>query len=434
MNTLTYIASGISLFTLAAHFLRNGEYGLLIVALCFFALMFVKRQWVLHILSLFLLYGSVNWLLTAYEIHSVRVMLGENSSRMFIILGAVSGFSLFSAALLQLKKFKSRYRKNQYDIFIAASFVLTAALIITATMKVSFPILLLDRYLAGFGWIETFFLSLYASFITETMLDKSKNAKLRRKIWMLFSIVFFVQLILGLVGYEVFLMTGKLHLPVPAVILLGPLYRWELSFMVFLFLSSVILVGPAWCSHLCYLGIWDNLAADKQSKPRNVKYKVWQIRIGIFLLVSLSAIAMNILGISGLTATIGGLLFGVLGIVVMVVYSKKSGNMIHCTMYCPIGLLAVFFGKINPFRIRITDACDNCMKCHFACRYNALSFKDIQNQKPNINCTLCGDCISPCEQSAINYQLFKLKPDVSRAIFIALIVSVHAVFLGLGRI
>ena len=53
-------------------------------------------------------------------------------------------------------------------------------------------------------------------------------------------------------------MTGKLHLPVPMMILAGPIYRGHTSVMSILFLSTLILSGPAWCSHLCYFGAIDN--------------------------------------------------------------------------------------------------------------------------------------------------------------------------------
>jgi hypothetical protein len=40
-------------------------------------------------------------------------------------------------------------------------------------------------------------------------------------------------------------MSGKLHLPVPMMILAGPIYRGHLSVMSILFVSTVVLSGPA---------------------------------------------------------------------------------------------------------------------------------------------------------------------------------------------
>jgi len=37
------------------------------------------------------------------------------------------------------------------------------------------------------------------------------------------------------------------------MILAGPAYRREIGFMTWLFLSTIILNGPALCSHLCYM-------------------------------------------------------------------------------------------------------------------------------------------------------------------------------------
>lgn len=63
-----------------------------------------------------------------------------------------------------------------------------------------------------------------------------------------------------------FYMGGKLHLPIPAMILSGPLYRAELSFMNILFISTIVLSGPAWCSYLCYFGASDNYSVAAKSR------------------------------------------------------------------------------------------------------------------------------------------------------------------------
>ena len=73
--------------------------------------------------------------------------------------------------------------------------------------------------------------------------------------------MFFAQFVFGVAGVERLLMTGQLHVPVPAVVVAGPLYRGEGLFMPILFAATLLLVGPAWCSYLCYVGSWDGLAA-----------------------------------------------------------------------------------------------------------------------------------------------------------------------------
>jgi hypothetical protein len=87
------------------------------------------------------------------------------------------------------------------------------------------------------------------------MQNPKNSPNWRRLSWTLFSIVFFSQMIIGLLGAGNFLMAGKLHLPVPLMIISGPLYRGHLSVMTILFLSTVILTGPAWCSNCAILGM-----------------------------------------------------------------------------------------------------------------------------------------------------------------------------------
>lgn len=72
---------------------------------------------------------------------------------------------------------------------------------------------------------------------------------------------FFLQFLLGVTVAPSLLMTGKLHIPVPFMMISGPVYREEGFFMLALFSVSVLMAGSSWCSHLCYFGVWDCLAA-----------------------------------------------------------------------------------------------------------------------------------------------------------------------------
>jgi ferredoxin len=110
------------------------------------------------------------------------------------------------------------------------------------------------------------------------MLNPASAAVWRPRVWRLFSIVFFSRLLLGLILDSRFLMTGKLHLPVPALILAAPVHRLRLEFMPILFLTTVLLVGPAWCRHLCDVGAWDDLAARARRRPGRLN--PFRIRIG----------------------------------------------------------------------------------------------------------------------------------------------------------
>jgi len=431
IRTLTIL----SFLLLGAHFMRDGENGLMAASLLFPFLLLIKRRWSIYILSGVLVFGAFEWLLTAISFYDVRVQLGMPAGRMLAIMSSVALVTLLTAYLLYKKKNLDRYIYASNDKALAAVFFLTALLISIAHIKVKIPVLLIERFFPTFGWLEIFLLSLYAVWITSKMLDHRVSALWRRRIWSIFSFVFFAQLILGLLGFETFLMTGNLHLPVPAMIMAGPLYRWGLSIMVFLFLGSIVLLGPAWCSHLCYIGIWDDYASRARKKPKKLTKYRQHIRIGILILVAGAAISFGILGVPPFTAAMVGLAFGIIGVGIMVFWSRKAGAMTHCVTYCPVGLLAVTLGKISPFRIKINDStCTDCGICRLACRYDALNLVDIKNRKPNINCTLCGDCIGTCEDKSIEYKFMGLKGAKARTAFIVIAVAVHTVFLSIGRI
>ena len=146
------------------------------------------------------------------------------------------------------------------------------------------------------------------------------------------------------------------------------------------------------------------------------------------------AIALRQVGASwGAAALLGGA-FGLVGVALMVFWSRRSGTLTHCTFYCPIGLLATVLGKLSPHRIRLADSCDACGACTKVCRYDALSEADIQKRRPALSCTLCGDCLGACPQSALAYRFPGLSPATSKALFISLAVSFHAVCLAVARI
>ena len=110
------------------------------------------------------------------------------------------------------------------------------------------PLLIGERLFPYGGWIQVILAMLYGGWLCYKMQDRQERPKWRKRAWLLFSIVFFGQLALGIFADPIFLMTGKLHLPIPAVILAGPLYRFDGLFMPILFISTLLLSGPAWCS------------------------------------------------------------------------------------------------------------------------------------------------------------------------------------------
>jgi ferredoxin len=296
--------------------------------------------------------------------------------------------------------------------------------------------LLAERFFPGTWWLEIAVLTLYSVWLGQIMAKTGNIGNVRIKYWLFFSVIFFGQFILGLTVNEQFLMTGKLHLPIPALIVGAPIYRGEGLFMPILLLSTLAIVGPGWCSHLCYIGAWDNLAARNKKRPKKTfsRKQTLIIRYLMLALVVVAAALMNYFGVSITAAFVIALAFGLFGVFLMLYSSRKLGYMLHCTTYCPIGSVTTLLGKLYPARIKIDqNTCTACNICSTECRYDALTPIDIKNGKAGWNCTLCGDCLSSCHASSIRLSFFGSNKN-AWIIYISIIIGLHAGFLALARL
>jgi polyferredoxin len=312
-------------------------------------------------------------------------------------------------------------------------FILSFGFLAIVQLVVDNPMILLERFIKGGGWIEIFLLSCFAVFLYLKMRNPNQTSKWRTISWTIFGIAFFLQLIIGIFLNENFLMSGKLHLPIPAIIVGGALYKLKLTFMPILLISTIVLTGPAWCSQFCYFGAFDNLAARTKKKSSAIK-KIFKYRNSILLIFIVAVLILRLFEISINTAAIAGGAFGIVGLLLILILSPKKGSMINCVMYCPIGTIVSYLKFINPFRMYIDTNCDSCLKCTKHCRYIALTKEDVEKKKPGLSCTYCGDCITTCHTNSIKYKFLGLSSDKARNAYLIITISLFVVFLGVARI
>ena len=431
------IPAVVTSFILGAHFMRRGQPGLVAIALLSPLLLIFRQKWTLRVYQLLLFTGTIRWIQITMILISDRSSNGQPWTRAAVIMGSVALFMLISALFLYSGPFRERHNRNNETVIPSvASFIAVIVLSSFPHIKMEYPIpLIAERLLPGSGWIEIVLLGLYAGWLSGKLAGTRDTSSLRSKVWTFFSVVFFLQLVVGISGFPLFLMTGKLHLPVPAMIIAGPVYRGVFSFfMPILLLITIVVAGPAWCSWFCYFGNWDLIASRTARAGKFNRTDSLIIRLGILIILMVTAFLLDRSRTSGVVAITGGSLFGLIGIGVMVVLSRKKGVMYHCTHYCPIGLVTTFAGKVNPFRIKIDNECTECQSCVKSCRYGALTPERIRKKHPGITCTLCGDCISACPAEQIEYRFPGLKPQTARTFFLVTVVVIHTLFLGFGRI
>jgi len=313
----------------------------------------------------------------------------------------------------------------------------TAALLCIVRLKAPYPMLLADRFLPGAGWAQIGLVAAYALWVSRRLLDPKRQAMTRARTWLLFSAVFYLQLILGLAGVRPLLMTGALHVPVPAIIVAGPIYRGDGLFMPILFVATLLVAGPAWCSHLCYFGAWDALASRAARPPRTISRHARLLQACSLVAVAGTAAALRLLHAPGLLATGIGIGFGAAGAGVMVAFSRRTGRMTHCTTWCPVGLLATTLGKASPWRLRVAPTCSRCGRCVPACRYNALDMDRVRRGSPAASCTLCLDCVSACPDGSMTVSLYgriSRNPTAFRTVLTVALAVLQAVFLAVARV
>jgi len=242
------------------------------------------------------------------------------------------------------------------------------------------------------------------------MLDPDLSARYRPVLWALFSAVFFMQLLLGLAGLEKFLMTGKLTSPYRPSSSRGPSTVSAAFSCPYSFFPR-----SSWRPGMVQPSLLHRVLGRPLSRLSRGTMKplpAWTRKARVAILIAAVAVplALRLFDIIPHIALVIASLFGIGGVMVMLLVSRKRGIMSHCTAWCPVGLAAVTLGKISPWRLTIGSGCNQCMLCTRTCRYGALSKDDLLKGKPGRNCTLCGDCVPSCKNSHIAYGFAGVHP------------------------
>jgi len=99
----------ISFLLLAAHFLRGGSLGLMVVTVLAPLLLLIRKRWSLILVQLSAYAAAAVWLYTTIHIVQERMMFGRSWGAPVIILGSVTLFTVFAGLLLNSPAVKDKY-------------------------------------------------------------------------------------------------------------------------------------------------------------------------------------------------------------------------------------------------------------------------------------------------------------------------------------
>ncbi len=110
MNAVKLMPVYISALLLGSHFMRLGYYPLVIFAILFPFILFVKKRWSSRSVQIILIFGSLEWIRTLYFYLAEREAHGESWIRLFVIIGSVALFTMLSSLVFMFKSLKEVYK------------------------------------------------------------------------------------------------------------------------------------------------------------------------------------------------------------------------------------------------------------------------------------------------------------------------------------
>ena len=299
-----------------------------------------------------------------------------------------------------------------------------------------------------------------------------------RKIRILFSLICFCSIILFFIGNYSILGGGLTKLQLISAVL-----TVNVIVLVFLFVFA-LLFGRLYCSFICPLGVYQDIAIwfsrkkrrgkkyFSYNRPKNLlRYAMLALAIisivtGLnFLLVFIEPYSLfgnitthvlrpPLLAVSNLISnvtdslgmyniykeenfiiSIQAILISVTFFIGIGVLAWKYGRT-WCTSVCPVGSFLGLISRFSIFKIKLNaEQCTNCGLCEKKCKASCIESKE---QKIDYSrCINCFDCIETCNQNAINFMptlKFNKTPTTAAGIVEGGAMFSRAKFLNMGAI
>jgi len=108
-NLLRLLPVILSFGVLAAHFSRANLFPLVIISLAIPLLLLIKKAWVARVIQILLLLGAAEWIRSMFGYIEVRKSIGDDWTRLAIILVTVALLTACAGLVFRGKSLKKRY-------------------------------------------------------------------------------------------------------------------------------------------------------------------------------------------------------------------------------------------------------------------------------------------------------------------------------------
>ncbi len=109
MNIIKLLPVIFSFLILSAHFSRGDLFVLSIICLLIPFLLFIKHKWVVRLIQIVLIIGSLELIRSMFHYVNERQILGEPYTLLIIIMVSVALLTGLSALVFNSKKLRERY-------------------------------------------------------------------------------------------------------------------------------------------------------------------------------------------------------------------------------------------------------------------------------------------------------------------------------------
>ena len=193
-------------------------------------------------------------------------------------------------------------------------------------------------------------------------------------------------------------------------------YRFSSYLILGIPVITALVFGRIFCGWVCPMGAVQHFVLKKETSKKVKGFEPAPrlhniLRYSKYLVMMVLIVTVIITGTSWFSSVdpfkalfnLDFTLIPAILLIVLLILSLVIGFP-WCRYVCPLGAFFALFSKFPLFKIKINDKCTNCKACYITfCDYRAILPSESKPAVNQLECTRCGECVSRCPSSAIDF-------------------------------